>query len=509
MPNQHRNTGYYTYCRVSSDRQSDGASLDVQLEQIRKYAESEKLEISKDYIEVESAKENNRPVFNQMVKDLRHSKGKGLIFHKIDRASRNFKDAAVFDDLVKEGYELHFVTDRISSNHANWRLSGIQFGLSKFYLDNLKQEIEKGTIGMLEKGLCPNPAPMGYLNKGKGVKKPDPRQSKLVKLAFEFYSTGSYDMVKLTKKMQDLGLRNTKGRVVNLKSLYKTLRKPFYHGLNVYREVPYPGSHKTVVTKQLFDKVQRIMDGKGFKRIRKHYYIFQGLVPCPVCEKQLRSISSKGKYKYYNCRDKSCSFKSIAEPEIEDTFLAELRNLEFSDKEVEVFLKAVKQFRSDLRSSQATDIRQIEMDEVRVKQQLEDLMMDFFDKKFTDDEHKILKSKLLNRQQDLTERRTALSKADQQICSQMTEIGKLLKRPVIAYRNASDEKKREIVKSLVENFSWENQNDHKTLVIIWKKEFEIVSKRPKSSSGGPWENRTPTCRMQTGRTTIMLKALNI
>lgn len=509
MQNQQQNTGYYTYRRVSSDRQSDGASLDVQLKQMQEYAEAKenKLEIVKNYEEVESAKESNRPIFNQMIKDLRHYKAKGIIFHKIDRACRNFKDAALFDDLVKEGFEFHFVSDRISSNHPNWRLAAVQFGFAKYYLDNLKHETDKGTIGSLQKGLRPNPAPMGYQNKGKGVKEEDPIQGRLVKLAFEFYSTGTYDMVRLTKKMQELGLRNTKGRVVNLKSLYKTLRKPFYHGIVTYRGVPYQGAHKRLVTKELFDKVQRVLDHKGFKRIREHHYIFQGLVPCPVCGKPLRSVSSKGKYKYHSCRDKQCPFKTIAEPEIEDTFLYELNKLEFNDKEVEVFLKAVRQFKTDLRSSQVVDVRAIDMEETKVKQQLDDLAMDYFEKKFTDDEHKMLKAKLLNKQQALTERRKALSSADQQICSQIEKIGKLLKRPAIAYRNASDEKKREIVKSLVENFSWENQNDHKTLVIIWKKEFEIVSTRPKSSSGGPGENRTPTSRMQTGRTTTMLQAL--
>ncbi len=493
MPNQQQNTGYYTYCRVSSERQSDGASLDVQLDQMQKYAVGEKLEIVKDYVEVESAKENNRPIFNQMIKDLRHNKAKGIIFHKIDRASRNFKDASVFDDLIKEGYDIHFASDRISSNHPNWRLAAIQFGLAKFYLDNLKQEIEKGTSGMLLKGLCPTPCPTGYLDKGLGVKEPHPIQSKLVKLAFEFYSTGTYDIVKLTKKMLSLDMRNRYGRPIKPKTLYKTLRNPFYYGIVTYRGVPYKGSHEPLISQKLFDKVQQVMDGKGFKHIRTHHYIFQGLVPCPVCHKPLRSVSAKGRYKYQSCRDKQCSFKTIAEPEIEDVFLAELSKLEFNDKEVDVFIKAVKQFKSDLRNSQQTDVREIDMEDAKVKQQLEDLMMDFFDKKFTDEEHKLLKAKLLNRQQALFERRTALTTADEQICSQIIKIGKLLKKPINTYRTSSDEKKREIVKSLVENFSWETKNDHKGLVIIWKKEFQIVANRHQSSSGGPRRITPRTC----------------
>lgn len=255
MKNQQQNIGFYTYCRVSSERQSDGASLDVQLDQIRKYAKDEELETVKDYVEVESAKENDRPIFNQMVKDLRHSKTKGLIFHKIDRASRNFKDAALFDDLIKEGYELHFVSDRISSNHPNWRLAAVQFGFAKYYLDNLKHEIEKGITGMLDKGLCPTPCPSGYLDKGFGVKVPDPIQSKLVKLAFEYYSTGTYDLVKLTEKMLGLGMKNRHGRPMKENTLTQVLRNPFYQGIVRYRGVLYQGSHEPIVSKKLFDKV--------------------------------------------------------------------------------------------------------------------------------------------------------------------------------------------------------------------------------------------------------------
>lgn len=55
----------------------------------------------------------------------------------------------------------------------------------------------------------------------------------------------------------------------------------------------------------------------------------------------------------------------------------------------------------------------------------------------------------------------------------------LLKKPTLTYRMASEDKELEFIKSLVENFSW---NEGK-LIIHWKKEFDLVSKRPKGSFG--------------------------
>ena len=65
----------------------------------------------------------------------------------------------------------------------------------------------------------------------------------------------------------------------------------------------------------------------------------------------------------------------------------------------------------------------------------------------------------------------------------------------LAYRMASDEKKRELVKSLVENFYWNGEK----LMPGWKNEFKIVANRPRVSIGSPRGNRTPITRMRTVR----------
>ena len=66
-----------------------------------------------------------------------------------------------------------------------------------------------------------------------------------------------------------------------------------------------------------------------------------------------------------------------------------------------------------------------------------------------------------------------MEKADSKAIDQIVEIGKLLKKPSLVYRMASEEKKVHLVKSLVENFSWRDGK----LTTCWKNQYKIIAER--------------------------------
>ena len=118
----------------------------------------------------------------------------------------------------------------------------------------------------------------------------------------------------------------------------------------------------------------------------------------------------------------------------------------------------------------------------------------FLSQTISDDDYRAMKSKLLNKQQELNERLFSLKRADDGVCVQIEEIGKLLKKPVTAYFLGDDEDKRRLAKSLMEKFEWVNEN----LSIRWQKDIQIVAARnentPKlggSNFGSATGNRTP------------------
>ena len=60
-----------------------------------------------------------------------------------------------------------------------------------------------------------------------------------------------------------------------------------------------------------------------------------------------------------------------------------------------------------------------------------------------------------------------------------------LKKPSLSYREALSEGKRQLIKSLVENLKWEDKNGDKSIVVIWKNDFQPIANRFRLNSGGP------------------------
>src|SRR5256885_14564424 len=131
-----------------------------------------------------------------MLKLLQASKADGVIIHKIDRSARNLKDWANLGELIDQGIEVHFANESLDLQSRGGRLSAdIQAVVAADYIRNLKEETKKGFYGRLKQGIYPCPAPLGYLNCGKGQpKRPDPVMGPLVALGFELYGSGRYSL---------------------------------------------------------------------------------------------------------------------------------------------------------------------------------------------------------------------------------------------------------------------------------------------------------------------------
>src|SRR5437667_12710681 len=198
---------YIGYIRVSTTKQGEGVSLEVQKDAIARYAERNQFQITQWLEEMETAAKRGRPVFNQALKLLREGKHKGIILHKLDRGARNLKDWAEIGELSDQGVEVHFVNESLDLHSRGGRLSAdIQAVVAADYIRNLREETRKGFYGRLKQGLYPLQAPLGYLDNGKGkVNTIDSVKGPLVRKAFELYATGRYSFETLGEEMHKLG----------------------------------------------------------------------------------------------------------------------------------------------------------------------------------------------------------------------------------------------------------------------------------------------------------------
>ena len=359
------------YCRVSSKEQEDtGYSLPAQEKYLKEYAEraDKNFGVVKIFQVSESAGGKfKRKIFNEMMEYVKKNNIKIIICEKVDRFTRNFKDAVMIDDWLEEDEEreVHLVKDALilhknsrSQEKLNW---GVRILFAKNYIDNLSEEVKKGQKEKLEQGWIPMRAKLGYKTEGeKGHKihivdkwvvdengnKVLAGEAKHMKWMFEQYATGNYSLARLEKELYEAGMRTRAGGKLGMSRIHIMLQDPFYYGKNEWKGQLYEGEQEHLIGKDLFDKVQTILK-RQFKnpQLRKHNSLFRGKIFCEHCGGMLTWYTKKGHWyghcnnhgEYAKCPKKTCMRQERVEEQYLDVFeiiapkneeiLAEIENI--------------------------------------------------------------------------------------------------------------------------------------------------------------------------------------
>src|SRR5438046_2325038 len=304
------------------------------------------------------------------MKLLRQGKYRGIILHKLDRGARNLKDWTEIGELSDQGIEVHFVNESLDLRSRGGRLSAdIQAVVSADYIRNLREETRKGFYGRLKQGLYPLPAPIGYLDHGKGkVKTIDPVKGPLVRKTFELYATARHNLETLGAELHRLGLRNHNGGRVSRTGFSTLLNNPFYIGLIRIRRTNenFAGNHEPLIGKALFDRVRNVLTGKVNTRTQRHNFLFRRLLSCATCHYSLIGEQHKG-HVYYRCHTKQCPPTAIREEIAETEVVQLLQMLHFSDNEREYFKARIVKMRGTWASQQEEEIRsfRLQIDQIK------------------------------------------------------------------------------------------------------------------------------------------------
>ncbi|HMO81170.1 MAG TPA: recombinase family protein [Pirellulaceae bacterium] len=328
---------YFAYVRVSTTRQGTlGTSLTEQRSAIRRHAQQKCLRIIKEFQEQETAAKGGRPIFRSMMHDLQEGKASGVIMHKIDRGARNLRDWAELGELIDAGVEVHFANENLDLYSRGGRLSAdIQAVVAADYIRNLREEVKKGFYGRIKQGYYPMPAPIGYLDMGGGKAKAiDPVYAPLVRKTFELYASGRYSLDSLAVEMNGLGLRRKSGKPVSRNTIADILHNLFYAGIIRLKtsEEYFIGLHQPLITKQLFDRAQRMLVDRVNKQSRsttalREAFLFRRLLKCASCNYHLVGERQKG-HIYYRCHTRTCPQKSIREEKVRTFVRSTIRKLE-------------------------------------------------------------------------------------------------------------------------------------------------------------------------------------
>jgi DNA invertase Pin-like site-specific DNA recombinase len=275
---------YFIYCRKSTEEEERQIlSIEAQLAELREYAREHNLFIVREYTESQTAKEPGRPVFNQMLSEIEKGGARGILAWNPDRLARNSIDGGRIIYLVDTGkiQSLKFPTFWFEPTPQGKFMLSVAFGQAKYYTDNLRENILRGIRQKLRRGELPAKAPLGYFNEPRlRTIEPDPKTFKKVKKILEEFATGRYTLTSIQRRMFSLGLAGRDGRPLALSSIEKILKNPFYYGMFYYRGELHQGSHKPMISKKLFDKIQQALkdNGKPRKKRKKKPFFFSTLL---------------------------------------------------------------------------------------------------------------------------------------------------------------------------------------------------------------------------------------
>jgi DNA invertase Pin-like site-specific DNA recombinase len=480
---------YFAYIRVSTIRQGQsGTSLIEQRSSIERYCQRYDLQIVKEYEEQETAARQGRPVFLQMIKELRRGVASGVVMHKIDRSARNLRDWAELGELIDKGIEVHFANENLDLYSRGGRLSAdIQAVVAADYIRNLREEVKKGFYGRLKQGFYPLPAPLGYLDKGGGAAKEiDPLNAPLIKKAFQLYATGEYGLRSLVQKMKSLGLRTKHGQTVSANSLGVILHNPFYTGMIHLKKTGefYEGQHSPLISRKLYDQVQDVLKGKTVtitnKKSLSGTFLFRKLLTCENCRYRLVGERQKG-YLYYRCHTSECPQKTVREEKIDESFTSVLQNLQFSSEVMTGFADWFKHRHDQAEQNIEAERKALKFNLEQTRSRISRLTDALADGAIDQELFVQKKNALIGAELELKDKLAKVETIEPEALRKTERFLELANSAYLSYKMASFRNKRDLIKTLTSNFLING----KSVLIKLNLPFEMVVNWKGVLNGGP------------------------
>ena len=344
---------YVLYARKSTESEERQVlSIDSQIKEMLQLAEREGLSVVEIRRESHSAKATGqRPVFNELLGDIRSGRFTGILTWAPDRLSRNAGDLGAIVDLMDQKLLLEIRTygqKFINSPNEKFLLM-ILGSQAKLENDQKGINVKRGLRTRVEMGLWPGVAPTGYLNEKRVDRKchvlVDPERAPIVKQMFEKVAHERWSGRKLYHWLKfDLNFKTRGNKNLSLSNVYIILQNTFYYGVFEFPRKSgnwYTGKHTPIVTKELFDKVQEQLKRDQIVRESKEF-AFTKLISCGLCgsgitaDEKYKKLKdgTTARYVYYGCtrsKDLHCKGGYLREEELISQLTAVLDEIDVNE----------------------------------------------------------------------------------------------------------------------------------------------------------------------------------
>lgn len=236
---------YIAYCRKSTDeKHKQILSIEAQIAELKEFAKREKLDVVEFITESKTAKVPEREKFNELIKKIERRAANAILSWHPDRLARNSIDGGKIIYLLDTGklLDLKFPSFWFDNTPQGKFMLSIASSQSKYYVDNLSENVKRGNRQKLRRGIWPSKAPLGYMNEPKlRTIEVNPEKSKIVKKAFQLFTEGGKSFTDISQFLYKHGVSWSKNRPLHVTSVRKMLTNKFYIGIMKYVGEYYQG----------------------------------------------------------------------------------------------------------------------------------------------------------------------------------------------------------------------------------------------------------------------------
>ena len=342
------------YARYSSDNQRE-ESIEGQLRECTAFAEKNGITILRHYIDrAFSAKTDNRPEFQNMIKDSGKKLFDMVIVWKLDRFARNRYDSARYKALLKKnGVKVVSATEVISEGAEGIILESVLEGYAEYYSADLAEKVVRGmTDNALKAKFNGGTVPIGYVIDEEQHFQLNPQTAPFVLEAYKMYNSGS-TLTEIRDWLNEHNVTTTLGKPITYNTIQHMMRNRRYIGEYKFHEIVLPDAIPAIVPIELFNSVQEKLEANK-KAPARHKaeddYLLTTKIFCGHCGAYMCGESGTSRtgvvHHYYKCvsvkkKRAECNKKPVKKNWIEDIVVKNTMDMVTSDEMIEAIISQI------------------------------------------------------------------------------------------------------------------------------------------------------------------------
>ena len=321
------------YCRVSTDNEDQANSFESQQRYFRQYIErNPDWELYAIFADegISGTNTKKRKEFNRMIECAKNGDFDLIITKEISRFARNTLDSIFYTrDLKKHGVGVIFMNDNINTldGDAELRLA-IMSSIAQEESRKTSERVKWGQKRQMEQGVVFGRSMLGYdVKDGKMYINED--GAKVVRLIFhKFVNEGKGTHV-IARELREEGIKPMRVKEWQNTVILRVIRNEKYCGDLVQKKTYTPDflshekkynrgqeefviikdHHEPIISRELFDKANRILDEKSLSQEGKakhsNRYPFSGKIKCGCCGSsyvaRYKTRKNGSRYKAWRC----------------------------------------------------------------------------------------------------------------------------------------------------------------------------------------------------------------